>query len=70
MCIRDRPLADRATVANMAPEYGATMGFFPMDEMWIRDRSIACSAPSCRTAPVIRIADAPANGIMCSCVTA
>ncbi|MCX6995966.1 MAG: aconitate hydratase AcnA [Kiritimatiellaeota bacterium] len=24
-------LADRATVANMAPEYGATMGFFPMD---------------------------------------
>ncbi len=25
-------LADRATVANMAPEYGATMGFFPMDE--------------------------------------
>ncbi len=24
--------ADRATVANMAPEYGATMGFFPMDE--------------------------------------
>lgn len=26
------PLADRATVANMAPEYGATMGFFPMDE--------------------------------------
>ena len=25
------PLADRATVANMAPEYGATMGFFPID---------------------------------------
>ncbi|MBN2910561.1 aconitate hydratase AcnA [Polycladomyces sp. WAk] len=25
-------LADRATVANMAPEYGATMGFFPVDE--------------------------------------
>ncbi len=24
-------LADRATVANMAPEYGATMGFFPVD---------------------------------------
>lgn len=24
-------LADRATVANMAPEYGATMGFFPID---------------------------------------
>jgi aconitate hydratase len=26
------PLADRATVANMAPEYGATCGFFPIDE--------------------------------------
>ncbi len=26
-------LADRATIANMAPEYGATMGFFPVDEI-------------------------------------
>jgi len=26
-------LADRATIANMAPEYGATMGFFPVDEV-------------------------------------
>jgi aconitate hydratase len=26
-------LADRATIANMAPEYGATMGFFPVDEL-------------------------------------
>jgi aconitate hydratase len=26
------PLTDRATVANMAPEYGATIGFFPIDE--------------------------------------
>ncbi|MGI9455251.1 MAG: aconitate hydratase AcnA [Aeoliella sp.] len=25
------PLADRATIANMSPEYGATMGFFPID---------------------------------------
>lgn len=24
-------LADRATIANMAPEYGATMGYFPQD---------------------------------------
>jgi aconitate hydratase len=24
-------LADRATIANMAPEYGATMGYFPVD---------------------------------------
>jgi aconitate hydratase len=26
------PAVDRATIANMAPEYGATMGFFPVDE--------------------------------------
>jgi len=29
-------LADRATVANMAPEYGATIGFFPVDEETLR----------------------------------
>ncbi|TDI41490.1 MAG: aconitate hydratase AcnA [Acidobacteria bacterium] len=29
-------LPDRATVANMAPEYGATMGFFPVDEETLR----------------------------------
>ena len=29
-------LADRATIANMAPEYGATMGFFPIDAETIR----------------------------------
>jgi len=40
-------LADRATIANMAPEYGATMGFFPVDQETLRylertgrDRSI------------------------------
>jgi aconitate hydratase len=30
------PLADRATLANMAPEYGATCGFFPVDEETLR----------------------------------
>ncbi|BCJ88006.1 aconitate hydratase AcnA [Effusibacillus dendaii] len=30
--ISSMSLADRATVANMAPEYGATMGFFPVDQ--------------------------------------
>lgn len=30
--LKDLSLADRATLANMAPEYGATCGFFPIDE--------------------------------------
>ncbi|WP_018934016.1 aconitate hydratase AcnA [Gracilibacillus lacisalsi] len=30
--LQDMPLADRATISNMAPEYGATCGFFPVDE--------------------------------------
>ncbi|MCU0316486.1 MAG: aconitate hydratase AcnA [Fimbriimonadaceae bacterium] len=34
--ISNMPLADRATIANMAPEYGATCGLFPVDEETIR----------------------------------
>jgi len=30
------PVVDRATIANMAPEYGATMGFFPVDEECVK----------------------------------
>ncbi|WP_029654553.1 aconitate hydratase AcnA [Marinobacter daepoensis] len=30
--LKDMPVADRATIANMAPEYGATCGFFPVDD--------------------------------------
>jgi aconitate hydratase len=30
--LAEMPLANRATIANMSPEYGATMGFFPVDE--------------------------------------
>ncbi len=33
--LNDLPLADRATIANMAPEYGATCGFFPVDRSTI-----------------------------------
>ena len=32
----DMPVANRATIANMAPEYGATVGFFPVDEQVLR----------------------------------
>jgi aconitate hydratase len=34
--LRDLPLADRATIANMAPEYGATCGIFPIDKETLR----------------------------------
>ncbi len=34
--LNELSLADRATVANMSPEYGATMGFFPIDEETLR----------------------------------
>ncbi|MEC2916990.1 aconitate hydratase AcnA, partial [Bacillus cereus] len=31
--LQSMPLADRATISNMAPEYGATCGFFPIDDI-------------------------------------
>jgi aconitate hydratase len=34
--LADMPLANRATIANMAPEYGATIGFFPVDEQTLK----------------------------------
>src|SRR3984893_1818730 len=34
--LQDLPLADRATIANMAPEYGATCGIFPIDRESLR----------------------------------
>jgi len=34
--IAELPLADRATISNMAPEYGATCGIFPVDEETLR----------------------------------
>ena len=34
--LNSMPLTDRATIANMAPEYGATVGFFPVDNETLR----------------------------------
>jgi aconitate hydratase len=34
--LADMPLANRATIANMAPEYGATVGYFPVDQQTTR----------------------------------
>ena len=39
---RSAVAADRATIANMAPEYGATMGFFPVDDEALR----TCASPA------------------------
>jgi aconitate hydratase len=46
-------LADRATVANMAPEYGATMGFFPVD-----DETLAYLRLSNRPAELVALVEA------------
>lgn len=43
--LADLPLADRATIANMAPEYGATCGFFPVDEITLQYLALTGRAP-------------------------
>ncbi len=44
------PVTDRATIGNMAPEYGATMGFFPIDEQTVAYlRDTGRSEEHCRT---------------------
>jgi aconitate hydratase len=61
------PLADRATIANMAPEYGATCGFFPVDRITLdylrlsgRDeRRIALVEAYCRAQGMWRDATTP-----------
>ncbi len=60
-------LADRATIANMAPEYGATIGFFPVDDETLaylrltgRDpEHVAMVEAYCRAQGLFRTADAP-----------
>ncbi|MBO9711274.1 aconitate hydratase AcnA [Sphingomonas sp.] len=60
-------LADRATIGNMAPEYGATCGFFPIDERtmdYLRlsgrpEETIALVEAYCKAQGMWREADAP-----------
>jgi len=40
------PVADRATIGNMAPEYGATVGLFPVDEETLRYLRLTGRAPA------------------------
>ncbi|MEQ8859385.1 MAG: aconitate hydratase AcnA [Pseudomonadales bacterium] len=58
--LNDLPLADRATIANMAPEYGATCGFFPVDQ-----ETIAYLKLSDRPKDVVELVEAyaRANGM-------
>jgi len=60
-------LADRATVANMAPEYGATMGYFPVDEETLRylretgrpEELVELVEKYCKAQGLFRTKDAP-----------
>ena len=40
------PVATRATIANMAPEYGATVGFFPVDDQTVRYLELSGRSPA------------------------
>jgi aconitate hydratase len=65
--VADLPLTDRATIANMAPEYGATMGFFPVDAETIRylkftnrpAKTVALAEAYCKKQGLFRTKDAP-----------
>jgi aconitate hydratase len=50
------PLPDRATIANMAPEYGATVGFFPVD-----DETLAYLRFTGRPEPLVQLVEAYAK---------
>ncbi|WP_396223067.1 aconitate hydratase AcnA [Gemmatimonas sp.] len=60
-------LADRATIANMAPEYGATMGFFPVDAETLRylrlsgrsEEQVALVEAYCKAQGLFRTDDTP-----------
>ena len=61
------PLADRATIANMSPEYGATCGFFPVDQITLdylaltgrSDETLALVESYCKEQGLWRTDDLP-----------
>ncbi|NNM54671.1 MAG: aconitate hydratase AcnA [Spirochaetales bacterium] len=63
--LKSLTLPDRATIANMSPEYGATMGFFPVDEVTIdylrftgRDKEADLAEAYCRANELFYTEDA------------
>lgn len=44
--IKNMPIAERATISNMAPEYGATCGFFPIDQQTLDYLKLTARDPS------------------------
>ena len=65
--LNNMSLTDRATIANMAPEYGATMGYFPVDEETLRymrltgrsDETVARTEAYMRAQGLFRDANSP-----------
>jgi len=65
--VRALSLADRATIANMAPEYGATCGFFPVDAETLRymrfsgrdEEQVALTEAYCREQGLFQTAESP-----------
>ena len=65
--VEQMALADRATIANMAPEYGATMGFFPIDSQTLdylsktgrTDEEVALVENYMKAQGMFRTADSP-----------
>jgi aconitate hydratase len=61
------PVADRATLGNMAPEYGATIGFFPVDDQTLTylrltgraDDQVRLIEAYCKEQGIFRTADSP-----------
>ena len=58
--LKNLTLADRATIANMAPEYGATCGFFPIDDETLKYLSFSGRDENC----LLYTSPSPRDGLL------